>query len=443
MSRLASVLADGTDRVVCFGRDGRERRAGELMAVAAQVAARLRDFDDERWALNLDDSFDFTAALLGCWAAGRTAVLAPRPLLATLDSAAVDGVIEFAGDSTVAASRIVFEELAPSRQPLGAIVSSASLVLYTSGSTGTPKHTHRRLVNVESELSTLESVWGANLLGARVYATVSHRHVYGFLFRILWPLLSRRPFASFDFDYPEQLLGSVSDGNVLISSPAILKRVGHLPARSAQWRAVFSSGGFLPPDAAAHVARVLGVAAIEVYGSTETSGVAWRRASSERFRLLPSVEARAPDELLEVRSPFSGYEEWLAMGDRVTLRGDGTLELLGRADRVAKIEDKRVSLSEIERRLLEHAYVEDAVAIALEDERRQYVGVVVELTVAGRTALLERGKRAVSMTLRGALRGRIDAVALPRAYRYPTTIPVDAQGKRQLVALGELFARKP
>jgi acyl-coenzyme A synthetase/AMP-(fatty) acid ligase len=443
MSRLAALLADETDRVLCFDRDGRERRAAELIAVAAQVAARLRGFDGEHWVLNLDDSFAFTAALLGCWAAGRTAVLAPRPLLATLDSTALDGVIEFAGDSTSVAKRIVWEELVPSRQPLDAIVSAASLVLYTSGSTGTPKRTHRRLVNVETELAALESVWGADIFGARVYATVSHRHVYGFLFRILWPLLSRRPFASFDCEYPEQLLGPVSRGNVLVASPAMLKRVGHLPAGSAQWQAVFSSGGFLPSDAAAHVARVLGVTAIEVYGSTETSGVAWRRASSEGFRPLPSVEVRVPDRLLEVRSPFSGCDEWLAMGDRVTLRSDGTLELLGRADRVAKIEDKRVSLSEIERRLLEHAYVRDAVAIALEDERRQYVGVVVALTDLGRADLLERGKHAVSMTLRAALRGRIDAVALPRAYRYAATIPVDAQGKRQLAAVGELFARTP
>ena len=96
-----------------------------------------------------------------------------------------------------------------------------------------------------------------------------------------------------------------------------------------------------------------------------------------------------------------------------------------------------------ERRLLVHANARDDVAVALEDDRRQYVGVVVELTESGRAALLERGKRAVSLALRGALRGRIDAVALPRAYRYPATIPVDAQGKRQLAALGELFAHKP
>ena len=132
--------------------------------------------------------------------------------------------------------------------------------------------------------TALEAVFGASLGAGRVFATVSHRHVYGLLFRILWPLLERRPFATFDCEYPEQLLGAVGSGNVLISSPAMLKRIGHLPARSGQWRAVFSSGGFLPADAAADVTRVLGAEAVEVLGSTETSGVAWRTASSPGFR---------------------------------------------------------------------------------------------------------------------------------------------------------------
>ena len=276
-----------------------------------------------------------------------------------------------------------------------------------------------------------------------MFATVSHRHVYGLLFRILWPLLERRPFATFDCEYPEQLLGAVGSGNVLISSPAMLKRIGHLPARSAQWRAVFSSGGFLPADAAADVTRVLGAEAVEVLGSTETSGVAWRTASSPGFRLLPSVEVRvAAEDLLEARSPFSGDDSWQALGDRVRLRADGTFELLGRADRIAKIEDKRVSLSEIERRLLEHAFVKDAVAVALEDSARQYIGVVVELTGAGREALTAQGKAAVNSALRSSLRGRVDAVALPRAFRYPAALPVDAQGKRQVAALVELFGAR-
>ena len=206
---------------------------------------------------------------------------------------------------------------------------------------------------------------------------------------------------------------------------------------------MFSSGGFLPAPAGEDVARVLGVEPIEVLGSTETSGIAWRTPSSAGFELLPSVEVRASaDELLEVRSPFAGVEGWQAMGDRVAFRADGRFDLLGRVDRVAKIEDKRVSLSEIERRLSEHPYVKDAAAVALEDDARQYVGAVVELTPGGQEALAALGLRSVSSALRSSLRGRIDAVALPRAFRFPAAMPVDAQGKRQIAALVDLFRRK-
>jgi acyl-coenzyme A synthetase/AMP-(fatty) acid ligase len=333
--------------------------------------------------------------------------MAPPTLLATLEGSAFDGVIESADDSTPARHRIVWQEVAPAEAGLEEITQAATLVLYTSGSTGVPKAAGRRLANIESELGALEKVFGTGLGESRVFATVAPRHVYGLLFRILWPLLERRPFATFDCEYPEQLQGAIGKGNVLISSPAMLKRIGHLPARSGQWRAVFSSGGFLPAAAGEDVARVLGAEPIEVLGSTETSGVAWRTPSSAGFELLPSVEVRvSADELLEVRSPFAGVEGWQAMGDRVAFRADGRFDLLGRVDRIAKIEDKRVSLSEIERRLSEHPYVKDVAAVALEDDARQYVGAVVELTPLGQDALAARGNRSVSSALRASLRGR-------------------------------------
>src|SRR5437764_104595 len=95
------------------------------------------------------------------------------------------------------------------------------------------------------ELIVAASRVSAALGEARFYSTVSHRHVYGMLFRLLWPLLHRRPFATFDLEYPEQLLGLERSTHVLVSSPALLKRIGHLSDRSAAWRAIFSSGGLL------------------------------------------------------------------------------------------------------------------------------------------------------------------------------------------------------
>ncbi len=92
--------------------------------------------------------------------------------------------------------------------------------------------------------------------------------------------------------------------------------------------------------------------------------------------------------------------------------------------------------------LLEHAYVKDAAAVALENDSRQYVGAVAELTPVGQEALAALGLRSVSTTLRSALRGHIDAVALPRVFRFTKSLPVDAQGKRQVADLVALFGRK-
>jgi acyl-coenzyme A synthetase/AMP-(fatty) acid ligase len=197
----------------------------------------------------------------------------------------------------------------------------------------------------------------------------------------------------------------------------------------------------LPDGAGADATRVLGVAPIEVLGSTETSGVGWRRVAAPRFAAFPSVELRVSrDELLEVRSPFSGSGDWLRMGDRVRLHHDGGIELLGRADRIAKIEDKRISLTEIEAHLIAHPLVKDAAAVALDRGGRQQVGAVIELSERGLAALAERGRAALGRELRAGLRGKIDAVGVPRLFRYRDGIPIDAQGKRQAAALAALFA---
>ena len=441
---LSAALAADSEHVVSFRRDGSEQRWPELVVAASRIGAALGAAGGRRWALNLDDTFDFAGALLGCWAAGKTPVLAPRPLLENDASLGLDGVIQAAPAEVPAAPRtLLLQGLAPTRAVIREIATTSELVLYTSGSTGAPKEIARRLHNVEAELGVLESLWGARIGAARVYSTVSHRHVYGMLFRLLWPLLYRRPFAAFDLEYPEQLLGADADGQVLVSSPALLKRIGHLPDGSARWRAIFSSGGLLPEPAARDAERVLGVCPVEVLGSTETSGVASREqtgASSAAWTPMPSVETRAStDGFLEARSAFSGQASWLQMGDQVRFSRDGTFELLGRGDQVAKIEDKRVSLAEIERHLLATPWVSDAAAVALDDGQRQFVGVVVKLSAPGTERLREDGRRRVAEMLKEALRPKLEGVAVPRKFRYVDEIPVNTQGKRVQAALQELF----
>ncbi len=441
----AAILAD-TDHVACFDRDGTEHRWPELVSAASRVHERLMRSDGRRWALNLDRAFEFAAAILGCWAARKTPVLAPPTLLAGVPAIEFDGVIEPSAALTTARERIVWERLPKTTQRIEGIARSAQLVLYTSGSTGVPKEVEREVHHVEAELVALEGLWGDGLSHARFFSTVSHRHVYGMLFNVLWPLLNRRPFANFALEYPEQLIDGCGNAQVLISSPALLKRIGHLPSGSPPWRAVFSSGGLLPPSAAADTERVLGARPIEVLGSTETSGVAWRSRRSVQedcFTAMPRVETRpGASGLLEARSPFSGEPGWLTMGDRVRFVGDGRFELLGRGDHLAKIEDKRVSLAEIERHLLETPWITDVACVALEDERRQYVGAVLQLSAEGAAELARDGRRSFNERLKAALRTRIDGVAVPRKFRYVEAIPTDTQGKRQPAMIERLFGNR-
>ena len=73
---------------------------------------------------------------------------------------------------------------------------------------------------------------------------------------------------------------AVSTPAVLVASPAHLKRLPPaLPwgLAAARLSGLFSSGGPLPDAALADCRSLLLQAPIEVYGSTETGGIAWRR----------------------------------------------------------------------------------------------------------------------------------------------------------------------
>lgn len=443
---LSGLLAVRSDHAVCFDSNGLEHDWPEFRQTVAGISVRLRPFPQKHWAIETSNSFEFCCALFACWHAGKTPVLAPSHMLSANDgSVPFDGIIAGGDNNTQGKPSIEIARV--ERADLGdpRISDNSDIVLFTSGSTGQPTRVQRGIRNIEAELEALESSFGESMKGGRVYSSVSHVHVYGMLFRLLWPLAAMRAFAAFDLEYPENLLGSVSDANILVTSPALLKRLGHLTEPVARpWSALFTSGGLLPEQAAKDSMRLLGAWPVEVLGSTETSGVAWRRqqerGAAEPWRTLPGVRVRqGSDDSLEVSSAFIGRDGWHRMGDKVRFGTDGSFELLGRGDHIAKIEEKRVSLAEVERCAAEHAWVADVAAVALEDGRRQYVGLVVQLSGLGESAFRQYGRRHVGEELRRALRKRLDPVAVPRKFRYVDAIPVNPQGKRRPAILRELF----
>src|SRR5262249_3795117 len=218
-------------------------------------------------------------------------------------------------------------------------------------------------------------------------------------------------------------------------------------------RAIFSSGGPLDDDVARDVAARVGQAPLEIFGSSETGGVAWRAQTpagpSARWTPFAGVELSAdPHEgRLVVRSPCvsvgsaarAGEPQTLLMGDRVELGGDGRFALLGRADRIVKIGEKRLALPEMESHLRAHAFVADAALVAFDAGGDARVGGVVALSDAGQAALARNGRRALGSALADHLAGYWDRVLLPRAWRYLAELPRDPQGKLSQAKLLELL----
>jgi len=395
-------------------------------------------------ALACEDGFEFAAALFGAWQAGATPWMPADALPATLKRLRDEG-LAFAGDlpgglqAADGGGDIALQELD---------LDAFALVLFTSGSTGEPAAIRKTLRQLDAEVDALETAFGALAGDATVQGTVSHQHIYGLLFRILWPLSARRPFARTRLAYVEQLIALGAQRVVLVASPAHLKRLPEAQdwrPLSQGLRVVFSSGGALPADAARDVSRLWGQPAIEVFGSTETGGIAWRRGDGSRvpWQPLPGVDWRLQDGMLEdgmleVRSPHLPSAEWWTTSDRAFAAGDGRFELLGRADRIVKIEERRISLDAIEARLRESEWIDEVRLVALPGPRMLLAGVAVP-TTEGRALLDAEGRAPFAQRLRAWLAGHCDPIALPRRWRFPDALPADARGKTSERALAALF----
>jgi len=414
-----------------------ERFAGDVARWQAAFAA----VPGPRIAIYFDDSYEFACALFGAWHAGKVAVLPGDALPATLERLLPE-VDACAGDLPGA--------LRPAPQGQGGLapldLRETRAVIYTSGSSGRPLAIHKRLAQLDAEIQHLEALFGARLGEAPlIHATVSHQHIYGLLFVTTWPLAAGRPVAVEKITYPEQMAQRLGAGpSALVSSPAHLRRLPDTldwTAARGQLRAIFSSGGPLPPEASQQAHALTGQSPIEVYGSSETGGVAWRQRASDgdAWTPLPGVQWRLKEDTLCVQSSHLDGEEWWETSDRAKALEGGRFLLQGRADRIAKIAEKRVSLVAMEEALLASGLLAEAKTLLVEDEQGPRLAVVAVPADAGWELLRSAGKRGLNERLRAELLRGFERVVLPRRFRYLRELPVNTQGKATEALLSALF----
>jgi len=324
-------------------------------------------------------------------------------------------------------------------------------VFHTSGSTATPKRIVKQFPTLAKETELhLATLRGEGILpptggkGPVFLATIEPQHMYGMLWRVLLPQASGCAVDPEVILTPEALLAKMraAEKVFLVTTPSFLDRFCayadqyEVPRNCVE---IITSGALLTASTSAAAKRVFGIAPREIFGSTETGGVAWRRQDEPDcdWQVFSPVKVAIDAEgRLQVNSPFS-FTKWFTMGDGVELAADArSFKLLGRMDRLVKIAEQRVSLPEMEAKIAALPEVREVALAKLDGKHGPYLGAVVVLAP---NIDISAGKKALALELRRRLLPIFPKGTVPKRYRFVMELPRNPQGKVQSARLVEIL----
>ncbi len=450
-----TIVAFGADGDVCFA---------SLCTDVAKVAATLRQHfvvgtvsraldaraeEPPRIAIACQDRYRFLVGLLGAWAAELDVVLPHNTQIETIrqlkTSSAIRSIMHDFDFVHGVDLRVVLEKApTPSAgydlRTLDVHSERVALRVFTSGSSGLPTQHAKSFRQLFCEVETLAQTFALHAED-RFLSTVPPHHLYGLLFGTLLPLWVGASFVRTLPAFGASIAHALGLHNIttLITVPvhlhALVESMGTPSGEEVSLRRVFSSGQALPkalfarahnaPFSADESHRVL-----EVLGSTETGGIGWRSSAEDVFELFPglSMTVNENDEM-QLRSPFLPTDAVFASQDCVEPLPHRRFRHLGRRDGVLKVASTRVSLQEIETLACEMPTVHAAFATAQQSTgaRGQECWLAVEGDATREQVLAH-------------LRGRLEAVVVPRRVRIFAELPRTAAGKPDRVRIELAFA---
>ena len=320
---------------------------------------------------------------------------------------------------------------------------NTELYLYTSGSTGKPKTVRHTMKEIETDNSVVISIWGEEYFKRKQITTVSQHHVYGFYWCICLPFTMGLPFRRKRIEFPSEFEKLTDTSYVLVSTPAFLKRsVEVIDKLDMKDIFISVSGGAVSEELAVQTEKLFGFCPMEGYGSTETSGIAYRQQSRDGLVWTPYDCVKlwvGEDGCLNVKSPFIKDPAGVATADLVELYDDGRFLLKGRADSIVKIEEKRISMTEVENRLLESGLVKEVKVVAMSNDVRQYLAAAMVLNDKGKEKFAGSEKFEINRFFHDFLMKYFENVVIPKKWRFVEKLPSDVQGKIHKLEVMALF----
>ncbi len=314
------------------------------------------------------------------------------------------------------------------------------LKIFTGGTTGAPQVWSKTGWNIFGEGLFLARRFSVTEQDC-ILATIPAYHIYGLLFSVVLPLVASASVIGDTPSFPMEisLAAKEQQASLLASVPAHYRVLRQMNLE-APLRLAFSSAGMLDAGDNEGFCKENGVGIVEVYGSTETGGIATRNRSlgEEAFCPFATVDWKIIEERLAVRSPYISDDlaldgdSYFISGDRVEPFGESGFILKGRVDTVTKVGGKRVDLEEIRLLINSQPGVADCAVMALPETggREHQIGVLIQ----GSMVELEKIRKELADTL--------EPYALPRRMKKVDLIPVKKNGKYDWLKIGRLLQQQ-
>ncbi|MBO4713495.1 MAG: acyl-CoA synthetase [Fibrobacter sp.] len=433
-----------SEMVVCFDGDN-VRTWADFTDDVSKVRRYLKDRENVPWIIHCEDSYYFMVGLLAMLQGGRKALVTANRQEAFIKEIQKPGY-GFLTDEPFAGAALIQDVLRDTESDGRWNTfdkNNAPMVMYTSGTTGEPKMVSKKFCQFENELFELVKVFGDGWVDRKVYSTVNHHHIYGLLFTVLLPTATGLPYRRHRIDYPGELVSIAGEAAVIASSPAYLKRLAADAEQPIPFKTtpiIYSSGGPLPEEVARKCEGLTGYWTTEIYGSTETGGIAYRQSKNGPIWTPFEVckMSIGENDCLNVKSSYILEPEGFTTGDLVDIYDDGRFLLKGRADSIVKIEEKRISLPEVENRLKQTGLVQDVRVVPMVG-KRQYLAAAIVLNAEGRNKFANQPKLEINNFFKAHLSQYLENTVTPKKWRYLEELPQDTQGKIKMRDIQALF----
>lgn len=292
-----------------------------------------------------------------------------------------------------------------------ALTETSGLTFRTSGSTGSPAPHFHRWQQIEAEAVALAECLTAKQSIQRVVSWLPLHHLYGFMIAVALPA-----YAGIPRSYGSNLaLPEVTSGDLLVTVPP---RWDYLARSGKAWPAQILGVSSTAPLADTTVASLLQqglTGLLDIYGSTETGGVATRWRPESSYQLLSHWQRLDNQHIKRLTDTAA-----IPLLDQLLWQNEVTFQLQGRLDDAISIGGVNVSPTYVAERLRALSSVQDCAIRATGAETQWRLKAFV----------VPAGEQAIAAQEIAQAIALWPAAERPISIRFGEAIPTNTIGKR-------------